>query len=218
MGGNAINSPFRFMHWVSIIHWSACDFSVFSSWLVRLISLTILLVLCLFPNFYNYQILSWYVKVKSLSRFRLFVTPWIVDYQASPSMGFSRQDCWSGLPFPSPGDLPYPGIEPALPSEPPGKPKLVHSIHNLNGAKEYLGENESFLHPFLPWGNCYVKVSFDKNGFVVFRLIFLSRLSNPWQDKLICKLQARYYTDRLCSFKIARVDFSSYPAAGLMYI
>ena len=69
------------------------------------------------------------VKVKSLSRVRLFVTPWTVAYQASPSMGFSRQECWSGLPFPSPGDLPDPEIEPvsptlqadALPSEPPGK-------------------------------------------------------------------------------------------------
>ena len=69
------------------------------------------------------------MKVKSLSRVRLFATPWIVAYQAPPSMGFSRQECWSGLPFPSPGDLPDPGIEPrslalqadALPSEPPRK-------------------------------------------------------------------------------------------------
>ena len=71
------------------------------------------------------------VKVKSLSRVRLFVTPWTVAYQASPSMGFSKQEYWSGLPFSSPGDLPNPGIEPvspaleadALTSEPPGKPK-----------------------------------------------------------------------------------------------
>ena len=41
-------------------------------------------------------------KVKSLNRVRLFVTPWTVAYQASPSMGFSRQEYWSGLPFPSP--------------------------------------------------------------------------------------------------------------------
>ena len=45
-------------------------------------------------------------KVKSLSRVELFATPWIVACQAPPSMGFSRQDYWSGLPFPSPGDLP----------------------------------------------------------------------------------------------------------------
>ena len=56
---------------------------------------------------------------------------WTVAYQAPPSMGFSRQECWSGLPFPSPGDLPDPGIEPrsptlqadALLSEPRGKPQ-----------------------------------------------------------------------------------------------
>ena len=51
------------------------------------------------------------VKMKSLSCVRLFVTPWMVAHQASPSMGFSRQEYWSGLPFPSPGDLPNPGIE-----------------------------------------------------------------------------------------------------------
>ena len=70
------------------------------------------------------------VKVKSLSRVWLFATPWTVAYQASPSMGFSRQEYWSGLPFPSPGDLPHPGVKPrspaleadALTSEPPGKP------------------------------------------------------------------------------------------------
>ena len=52
------------------------------------------------------------VKVKSLSRVRLLVTPWAVAHQASQSMGFSRQEYWSGLPFPSPGDLPDPGMEP----------------------------------------------------------------------------------------------------------
>ena len=56
------------------------------------------------------------VKVKSLSRVRLFVIPWTVDYQAPLSMGFSRQEYWSGLPFPCPGDLPNPGIEPWSPT------------------------------------------------------------------------------------------------------
>ena len=67
------------------------------------------------------------MKVKSLSHARHFAIPWTVFYQASLSMGFSRQEYWSGLPFPSPGDLPHPGIEPrspalqadTLPSEPP---------------------------------------------------------------------------------------------------
>ena len=65
-----------------------------------------------------------------LSHAQLFATPWMVAHQAPPSRGFSRQEYWSGLPFPSPGDLPDPGIEPrspaleadALTSEPPGKP------------------------------------------------------------------------------------------------
>ena len=52
------------------------------------------------------------VKVKSLSPVRLFATPWTVACQAPPSMGFPRQEYGSGLPFPFPGDLPDPGIEP----------------------------------------------------------------------------------------------------------
>ena len=56
------------------------------------------------------------MKVKSLSRVRLFATPRTVAHQAPPCMGFSRQEYWSGLPFPSPGDLPYPGIEPRSPA------------------------------------------------------------------------------------------------------
>ena len=53
------------------------------------------------------------VKVKSFSRVQLFVALWTVAHQAPPSMGFSRQEYWSGLPLPSPGDLPDPGIKPA---------------------------------------------------------------------------------------------------------
>ena len=66
--------------------------------------------------------------MKLLSCVQLFVTPWTVAYHAPLSMGFSRQEYWSGLPFPSSEDLPNPGMEPgslalqadALPSEPPG--------------------------------------------------------------------------------------------------
>ena len=46
-----------------------------------------------------------------LSRVQLFVTPWTIAHQAPLSVGFSKQDYWSGLPFPFPGDLPDPGIE-----------------------------------------------------------------------------------------------------------
>ena len=76
------------------------------------------------------------MKVKSLSRVRLFVTPWTEAHQAPRYMGFSRQEYSSVLPFPSPGDLPDPEIEPrspalqadALTSEPPRKPQKHHLI------------------------------------------------------------------------------------------
>ena len=75
------------------------------------------------------------MKVNSLSHVQLFGTTCTAAYQALPSMG-SRQEYWSGLPFPSPGDLPNPGIEPgspalqadALPSELPGKPQIMKKI------------------------------------------------------------------------------------------
>ena len=71
-------------------------------------------------------------EVKSLSRVQLFSTPQTVAYHALLSMGFSRQEYWNGLPFPSPEDLPNPGIKPrsptlkadALSSEPPGKSSM----------------------------------------------------------------------------------------------
>ena len=67
-----------------------------------------------------------------------FATPWTVAHQAPLSMGFSRQEYWSGLPFPSPGDLPIPGIEPSsltspalagvfFTTEPLGKPEATDS-------------------------------------------------------------------------------------------
>ena len=75
------------------------------------------------------------IKVKSLSCIQLFVTPWTVAHQTSLSMGFSRKEYWSGLPFPSPGDLPDSEIKPrspslwtdTLPSESPGKPQKMVS-------------------------------------------------------------------------------------------
>ena len=75
--------------------------------------------------------------------------PWTIACQAPPSMGFSMQEYWSGLPFPSPGDRPNQGSEPrcpalqadSLPSEPPGKPcnvqhdKYNYHILNMNVVK-----------------------------------------------------------------------------------
>ena len=76
-------------------------------------------------------------KVKSLSHVQLFAIPRTVTYQAPPSMGFPRQEYWSGLPFPSLGDLPKPGIKPGslalqidtLPYEPPGKPSYGYKYY-----------------------------------------------------------------------------------------
>ena len=76
------------------------------------------------------------MNVKSLSRVRLFATPWTVAYQAPLSMGFSRQEHWSGLPFHSPEDLPNTGFKPGSPTlagkffttEPPGKPMKIVAL------------------------------------------------------------------------------------------
>ena len=86
-------------------------------------------------------------EVKLLNCVQLFGIPWTVAHQAPPSMGFSRQAYWSGLPFPSPGNLPDPGIKPrsptlqadALTSEPPGMHKFI--LRELQ-FKFYLGQNE----------------------------------------------------------------------------
>ena len=74
-------------------------------------------------------------RAQPLSRVWLFATPWTVTHQPPLPLEFSRQEYWSGLPFPTPGDLPNPGIEPTslaspelagkfFTTEPPGKPQL----------------------------------------------------------------------------------------------
>ena len=84
--------------------------------------------------------------MKSLSYVRLFATPWTVAHQAPPSMEFSRQQYWSVVPFPSPGDLPDPGIEPGFPalqtdtllSEPPRKLTMNEYERGLKLCEETL--------------------------------------------------------------------------------
>ena len=83
------------------------------------------------------------MHAQPLSHVRFFATPWTVARQAPLSMGFPRQKCWNGWPFPPPGDLPDPGIEPISPSspagrffttEPPGEPNYLLLVVNLSGA------------------------------------------------------------------------------------
>ena len=89
--------------------------------------------------------LTWKMKVKSLSCVWLFATPWTIADHAPPSMGFSRQEYWSGLLFPSPGDLPNPGIEslmsPALAggivtTAPPRASLIAQLVKNLPAMQE----------------------------------------------------------------------------------
>ena len=110
-----------------------------SGYILKKIESRILKILCYCGNTQRWKQPRWKERKKwrrsVMSDVWLFVTPWTVAYQAPLSMGFSRQEFWSGLPFPSPGDLPDPGIEPwspslqagVLPSEPPGSP--VVCIH-----------------------------------------------------------------------------------------
>ena len=85
----------------------------------------------------------------------LFVTTWTIACQLPLCMGFSRQECWNGLPFPSPEDLSNPGIKPrspalqadSLPAEPPGKAKNgVGSPSLLQGILPTQGSNPGLLH------------------------------------------------------------------------
>ena len=86
----------------------------------------------------------------------LVMTPWTLAASLLCPWGFSRQECWSGLPFPSLGDLPNPGIKPrsptlqvdSLPSEPPGKPRKagVGSLSLLQGNFPTQKLNRGLLH------------------------------------------------------------------------
>ena len=115
---------------------SQCIFVYFSHYYIYIYYTIIVQKQCLLIFFFLLSVILLFsfhpllllkLKLKSLSCVRLFATPWTVAYQAPPSVGFSWQEYWSGLPFPSLRDLPNPGIKPgspvlqtdALPSEPP---------------------------------------------------------------------------------------------------
>ena len=111
-----------------------------------------------------------------LSGIWLFETPWTIARQALCPWGFSRQEYWSGLPCPPPGDLPNPWIEsrcPALqadsfPSEPPGKPKniVVGSLSLLQGNFPIQESNQGLLRRWILYQPSYQGI--------IFRLLFFS--------------------------------------------
>ena len=129
--------------------------------------------------------------MKSLSRVRLFATRWTVAYQASPSMRFPRQEYWSGLPFPSPGDLPHPGIEPRSPaletdtltSEPPGKTTLYYTYSTIyfTQCKVIYVKPNFPVYPTLP----FPPVSTDLFSTSAFRFHFSSPLDKLSEQGVI---------------------------------
>ena len=112
------------------------------------------------------------MKVKLLSDVWFFATPWTIAYEAPLSMGFFWQQYWSGLPFPSPGELPDPGIESgspafqadALPSEPLGKPLQMGTLVNSPACSVFI---------LWPNSSTYNHVSKNKSR-IIFPIIFSS--------------------------------------------
>ena len=147
------------------------------------------------------------VLVKSLSRVRLSATPWTVAYQAPPSMEFSRQEYWSGLPFPSPGYLPDPGIEPgsptlqadALSSEPPGKPFLVLVCTNYRLLDVLLKIEK------IPFHLYYAE------DFIMIRYWILANIFHAyWDDHnnfLLCTFDVNYFYFQIKSY-IYKISYS----------
>ena len=111
-----------------------CSVPCDNLWWRRMYTKNICEYMCVCVCTFNIIIIFlWACVLNCFSCVQLFATPWTVACQAPLSMGFSRQKYWRGLPYPSPGDLPNPGIEPAslkypalaegsLPLAPPGKP------------------------------------------------------------------------------------------------
>ena len=121
------------------------------------------MTVAVFP-FSSFLFKTWSIKWKrqSLSRVRLFGISWTVGHQAPLSVGFSRQEHWSGLPFSPPGDLPGPGMEPrspalqadSVPSQPPGKALWVWGQRPGNGKHRV---NWRFGNADIPRGLDFIK-------------------------------------------------------------
>ena len=120
---------------------------------------------------------------KLLSRSQFFVTPWVITCQAPLSMGFSRQEHWSGFPFPSPGDLPNPRIKPgsptlqadSLPAEPLGKHKECQTISKMNSTNQIMLGN--FLVNYVMCGLCIHSSSLECRLFSFFMITYDSTMN-----------------------------------------
>ena len=137
--GNILWNPYNLSYFIlwTIINCKLVfqNFSVVSSFPLHRVQWLCAWALILCFHLVVTEKMNW-SEVQSLSRVRLFAIPWTVAYQDPPSVGFSRQEYWRGLPFPSPGDLSDQGIEPrspalqaaALTSEPPRKSRYFNAI------------------------------------------------------------------------------------------
>ena len=107
-------------------------------------------------------------KVKSLSCVWLFAAPWTVAHQTPPSMEFSRQEYWSGLPFPSPGDLPDPGIEPGSPATQADAQMLYRLSHQGSPFLSLVTKSIWGLHKPSQWGTLYLLLKSMSEAFSSF--------------------------------------------------
>ena len=125
-----------------------------------------------------------------LSRVQLLATPWTVACQAPLSMGFSRQEYWSGLPFPSPGDLPDSGIEPKSPVSPVRQMMLSHQ----RNPHSFLSSNNM---PLYGWTR-FVSIHSFTDGYLCF-FYFLAMVN---YSAVNIHVQAFVWTFLLNSFKV----------------
>ena len=128
-----------------------------------------------------------------LSCVRLFATPWTIAHQAPLSMGFSRQEYWSGLPFPSPRDLPKPGIKPrslalqadVLTSKPAGKPADIHIFSSMNSNNQSSGNDAKILDK--SFSNQSFTTYYQKlknQNIQIMCVLLLSALSGFWNQRV----------------------------------
>ena len=154
--------------------------------------------------------------MKSLSHVWLFATPWTVAHQALLSMRFSRQEYWSGLPFPPPGDLPDPGIE-------PGSPAFRQTLYRLShqGSPDFptnsvFAASHKFLYVIfsilfsskyflIPVMFCFSYMGYLDVWFLVFKWIFLvmhmlllSNLNAFWSLNIVYTTQIVWNSFRFC--------------------